>query len=533
MQKQRILIIGGGFGGFFCAKYLRKLCRNDANIEIEIISEVNYFVFQPLLPEVAAGTLNAQDAVTPLRNLLTGVKVRLASVQSIDSEAKQLVLIQGQKRLLQTLSYDHLVIATGQVTNLSMFPGFENHSLTMKNLSDAFQLRNHVIECLEVADITRFTDIKQRYLTFVVAGGGFSGVETIGELVEMIERILPQYPNIAREEIRAVLIQRDDKILPEMSGELGDYARKQLEKRGVEVLTETAIQSASRYAVHITDCNSKKTRNISARTIVTTIGNGPSNFVKNLPIELERGKIPVDSCLQVKGLNNIWSLGDSALVPVPCKKTGKITYAPPTAQFAAKQAKQLAININNAIHGKPLGHFCYRSKGMLASLGGYRGVAELHGVRVTGLLAWLIWRGIYIGMLPGFTTRLRVALNWFFDYFMPRTIVYMGESPRHATEYVYYSKGDCVHSANEIPKAFYIVLEGQLKQRLEQNGETVERLFNPGDSWGSRALKEARLTMGEVTALENCKLLVMQGDDFCRLRDAYEPLNQQLQSQDR
>ena len=533
MEKQRILIIGGGFGGFFCAKHLQKLCRKQANIEIEIISEINYFVFQPLLPEVAAGTLNAQDAVTPLRTLLKGVKVRLASVQSIDTKANTLTLVQGQKRLLQTIAYDHLVIATGQVTNLSMFPGFENHSLTMKNLSDAFKLRNHVIECMEVADITRFAELKQRYLTFVVAGGGFSGVETIGELVEMIERILPQYPNIAREDIRALLIQRGEKILPEMSGELGDYARKQLEQRGIEVLTETSIQSASRYAVHICGRNSNETCTIPARTIVTTIGNGPSEFVKNLPIELQRGKIPVESTLRVKGLNNIWSLGDSALVPVPCEKTGELSYAPPTAQFAAKQAKQLAINIDNSINKKTLGHFCYKSKGMLASLGGYRGVAELYGVRVTGLFAWVIWRAIYIGMLPGFTTRLRVALNWFFDYFMPRTIVYMGEGAANATEYVHYSKGDCVHSANEIPKAFYIVIEGQLKQTLEKNGEAIERILNAGDSWGSRALKESRLTTGEVTAIENCKLLVMQGDDFCRLRDAYQPLHEQLQTQDR
>ena len=194
MRKTKVVIVGGGFGGMFTARKLHKLCGED--LEIELISKINYFVFQPLLPEVAAGTLNAQDAVTPLRNLLSGVHVRLAEVTAIDLEAKQVILLQGQKKLLQRVDYDHLVITTGQVANLSLFPGFEDHSLTMKDLSDAHRLRNHVIECMEMADVTRFADIKQRALTFVVAGGGFSGVETMGELAEMIERILPQYPNI-------------------------------------------------------------------------------------------------------------------------------------------------------------------------------------------------------------------------------------------------------------------------------------------------------------------------------------------------
>jgi NADH dehydrogenase len=526
VQKTRVVIVGGGFGGMFTAKRLQKICRGD--LYIELISKINYFTYQPLLPEVAAGTLNPQDAVTPLRNLLKGVHVRLAEVTGIDLAAKQVLLLQGQKKILQRVAYDHLVIATGQVANLSMFPGFEHHSLTMKDLSDAYRLRNHVIECMEMADVTRFAEIKQSALTFVVAGGGFSGVETIGELAEMIERILPQYTNIARHEVRLVLIQRDQRVLPEMPERLSQYALKHLEELGVEVWLKTGIQSATQQAVYTGDG-----RSLPTRTIVTTIGNGPSEFVKSLPIELDRGRIPVSPQLEVVGLENVWSIGDAALVPLPTTSSDG-DYAPPTAQFARHQADILAKNIVKRTLGQPLLAFDYEASGVMASLGGYRGVAEVFGLRVTGLIAWLIWRSAYIGMLPGIATRLRVGLDWLFDYFMPRTIVYMAESDRPATRYLYCRKDEVVQYANELPAGFYIVVSGRLEQQLDtSDGEHLRRELHVGDSWGSRALKEGRLTQGKITALEDSKLLLVRGDDFQRLRNSYEPLNQLLALEDK
>lgn len=526
MRKPKVVIIGGGFGGMFTAKKLQSMCRGE--LDIELISKINYFVYQPLLPEVAAGTLNPQDAVTPLRNLCKRVHVRLAEVTAVDLQARQVVLRQGQKKILQRVDYDHLVIATGQSANLSMFPGFEHHSLTMKDLSDAYRLRNHVIECMEMADVTRFPEIKQRALTFVVAGGGFSGVETMGELAEMIERILPQYPNIQRHEVRMVLIQRGERVLPEMPMRLSQYALEHLEERGVEVWLDTSIQSATQQAVYTSDG-----RSLATRTIVTTIGNGPSEFVKSLPIALQRGRIPVSPELEVVGLSNVWAIGDAALVPLQAANADA-DCAPPTAQSARQQADILAENIVRRHRGESLLPFDHEDSGMLASLGGYRGVAELFGVRITGLLAWLIWRVAYIGMLPGVATRLRVGLDWLFDYFMPRTIVYMAESDRPATRYLNYAKGEVVQYANELPAGFYIVMSGRLEQLLpDADGEQVRRELQAGDSWGSRALREHRLTHGKITALEDCKLLLVKSEDFQRLRGAYEPLNELLAAEDR
>ena len=526
MHTQKVVIIGGGFGGMFTAKKLHKLSKGA--LDIELISQINYFVYQPLLPEVAAGTLNPQDAVTPLRNFLKGVQVRLAEVTDIDFGAKQVVLLQGQRKILQRIDYDHLVITTGQAANLSLFPGFEHHSLTMKDLSDAYRLRNRIIECMEMADVTRFPDIKQHALTFVVGGGGFSGVETMGEMAEMVDRILPEYPNIQRHEIRLVMIQLGNRVLPELPEYLSEYALNQLEKRGVEVWLNTGIHSATQHALYTNDG-----RSVPTRTIVTTIGNGPSEFVKALPIELQRGHIAVSAELEVIGLSDVWSIGDAALVPLNADLENP-RYAPPTAQFAVAQAKVLAQNILRRSRGEPLATFTYKAGGMMASLGGRRGVAEIYGRRVTGIPAWLLWRAAYIAMLPGMATKIRVALDWLFDFFMPRTIVYMAESDRPATRYLDYADGEVVQRANEVPAGFYIVLSGSLTQELESaNGKLEYRELRVGDSWGSRALKEHRLTHGTITAREETKLLLVNSGDFQRLRSAYAPFNNLLSARDK
>ncbi|MDE0930129.1 MAG: cyclic nucleotide-binding domain-containing protein, partial [Halioglobus sp.] len=209
-------------------------------------------------------------------------------------------------------------------------------------------------------------------------------------------------------------------------------------------------------------------------------------------------------------------------------------YAPPTAQFSVAQAGVLAHNILHRTRGQKLVTFTYKAAGIMASLGGRRGVAEIYGRRVTGIPAWLIWRAAYIGMLPGLAAKTRVALDWFFDLFMPRTIVYMAESDRPATRYLDYSKGEVVQHASEVPAGFYIVLSGSLTQELEKaNGETVYHELCVGDSWGSRALKEHRLTHGKITAREDTKLLLVNSGDFQRLRNSYEPFNELLSAGDK
>lgn len=519
MTRPRVVIVGGGFAGAFTAKYLKKLGRQ--SLDVELLNAENYFVFQPLLPEVASGTISAPDAVTPLRYMLPGIRIRMAEVVALDTGKQTLWCLQGSRRFPQAIPYDHLVIAVGQKTNLEHAPGLAEHSLCMRNLADAHQLRNKVIRQLEQADVTRHDEVKRQLLTFVVAGGGFSGVETIGELAEMIRRTLKFYPNVAPEEVRCVLIQRDAAILPELSPSLGAYAAQKLKARNVEVVCNRSIVSATANAVQLDDGAS-----IETNVLITTVGNGPREFTTKLGIELERGKIPVDRHLRVGGLKNVWALGDAALIPL--HEDGAPQFAPPTAQYAVREARCLADNILRATENRALTAFEYTPKGSLASIGNYKGVAEIYGIRLSGLLAWITWRAIYIGMLPGFATRLRVALNWLFDYFLPRSIVQIANRTDQSTKYRRYAKGDVVCRPGQIVDGFYTVTSGALESRIaaEGGGEDFVRILGPGDHWGERALSDDVRAIGTLTALEDTRVMVLPASDFRNLLEAFPALDE-------
>ncbi len=524
MSRPRVVIIGGGFAGAFTAKYLRKAAK-DA-VDIELINAENYFVFQPLLPEVASGTISAPDAVTPLRYMLPGIKFRMAEVTRVDADTRTVHFLQGSRRTPQSVGYDQLVIAVGQKTNLSFAPGLAEHSVCMRNLADAHQLRNKIIRRLEHADVTEDQELKTRLLTFVVGGGGFSGVETVGEVAEMVERTLRFYPNIAADEVRHVLVQRGSRLLEELPERLGRYAEEKLRARGIDIRLNTSIASATGNDVYLDDGTS-----IPSCLLVTTVGNGPSDFTRSLDMALERGKILVDSHLRAIDQPDTWALGDAALIPLP-DVDGEQRFAPPTAQFATREAKCVARNIVRSLRGEPLESFDFKPKGSLASIGNYKGVAEVMGIRLSGLIAWMMWRFLYIGMLPGFATRLRVALNWMFDYVLPRSIVQIANNTESATLYRYYAKGDVVSVPGQRVDGFYTVVDGCLESRIpsETGGEDFVRVIGPGDHWGERSLTKDFATLGTLTATEDTRVMILKRRDFYNLRATFPALDEYLES---
>jgi NADH dehydrogenase len=516
MEKKKVLVLGGGFGGVFAAKALERLGRG--KLTVELVNGNNYFVFQPLLPEVAAASIHSADAVVPLRQLLRRLQVRQAEVMGIDFARKRVIVVQGTRRIPIELPYDELVIALGTGVDLKRFPGLPEHALTMKDLADAHRLRTHVIGCLETADVTTDPEVKRQLLTFVAVGAGFSGVETIAELRELVNRALKYYPNIKPDDVRMYLIEYANRILPTFPADLAAYATRRLQTHGVEVLTGVGTKSATGTGVELTDG-----RVIPTSTIIATIGNGPHTLISTLGLDLQWGRIKTDRFLRVPGRDNVWALGDAALIPlIDEPREDPAHYATQTAQFAVREGRRIASNIIAKLEGKELTPFAYKSKGSLASLGMSKAVADVYGVKLSGTLAWLLWRGFYLSFLPGFTAKLRVGITWLLNTVLPPNIVQIQSTPP-ATRYVYYRKGDKVFEPGMLIDGFYTVIRGSFRLTIdnEETGEHFEKVFGPGEHFGERVLVRSALRTGLVVALEDGMLLFIAQKDFTRFARAF------------
>jgi NADH dehydrogenase len=413
-DKTRVLILGGGFGGLYAALHLDKTIARDPDIEVTLVSRENFVLFTPMLPEVAAGDLDLTDIVSPLRQMLKHVQLLVADVESIDHVERRVNLAYGVNHGQKILSYDHLLLALGSETSFFNLPGVEESALTMKSLADAVVLRNQALALLEMASLVADPVMRRTMLTFVVAGGGFAGVETVGALNDFVREAVRYYPNVTKEDVRIVLVHPSAVILPELGEDLGRFAQRKLADRGVEIRTETRVSGYSDRGVEFKDGNA-----IATQTLVWTAGVIPHSVLQTLPFRKERNRIVVDETLEVIGFPGVWAVGDCA--SVPDLKTG--TAQPPTAQHALRQGRHCAKNIVAAIRGKPTTLFSFTTLGQLAVIGRRTGVANILGVHVSGLLAWWLWRTIYLMKLPRFEKKLRVALSWTLDLFFPKDLV--------------------------------------------------------------------------------------------------------------
>ena len=513
----RIVVLGGGFAGVHAARALRRKLGDAA--EVELINRVNYFVFQPFLPEVAGGLIDADDAVTPLRALLPGVKVRVADVHAVDLPNRVVTVVQGMKRRLIPLEYDHLVIALGQGADLSRVAGMTDHAYVLKTLADAHTLRNRVINCLEHADVTSDPALKRRLLNFVVIGGGFSGVEVAGELRELIDSALKYYPRIAAEEVTVHLLEFAPRILNELTEPLAAYAGERLAARGVAIRCGVAAE-----ALHARSLTLSTGETIDTETVVATIGAGPLPIVRALGLPAERGRPRTDRTLRVEGQERVWAIGDAAAIPLTDAPDGRGDWAPPTAQFAVREAARLADNVSRVLKGKDPRPFAYVSKGAMASLGGRRAVAEVFGVRIAGFAAWLLWKAFYLTFLPGAGTRVRVLVNWLLAAFLTRNAVQIEQPAPRAARHVHFSAGDVVYEPGMISRAFYVILSGRFSLSISEDGARQTLELGPGDHFGERVIFGEGLRTGEVRALADSEVLRVEREDFERFSDGFAPL---------
>lgn len=410
---QRIVILGGGFAGLYTALHLEELFAGDPSVDITLVSDANAVLFTPMLAEVAGSSLEPTHISTPLRSSLRRTRVVKGTVTALDARART-VAVDGTL----ALAYDHAVVALGAVTKI---PPPMKQALDFKTLEDAIVIRNRVIALFDEAD--RETDPARRraLLTFVVAGGGFAGVELAGALNDFARGMLADYPGLAPEDVQVVLVHSRDRILPELSEPLGRYALERMQERGVVFKLNARLAEATDGSVRL-----EPGETIAARTLVWTAGTGPSPLAKRfeLPAD-ERGAILVDGCLAVKDHPGVWALGDVAAVKHPDGSA-----CPPTAQFALREAKAVARNIHATLTGGTLRPFRFAGLGAMCVVGHQVACAELaipflpgRHVRFSGLLAWLMWRSVYLSKLPGLERKVRVLIDWVVEVFFPRDIV--------------------------------------------------------------------------------------------------------------
>ena len=409
---RRILILGGGFAGLYAARRLQRTLAPRRDLEVVLISRENYALFTPMLHEVAAGDLDPADIVIPLRKSLRRVRLVQAEVAHVDLQVRVVRYLVGPLQRLRELTYDYLLLAMGSETNSFGIEGLQA-AATMKTLGDAALLRNRMVALLEEAAQETDEGRRRRLMTFVVAGGGFAGVETVGAMNDFLRDTVRYYPELDASMLRVVLVHPGDVVLPELGERLGRYAQTKLQQRGVEIRLRTRVTGYEDEAVNLTTGDA-----IGTMSIVWTAGVTPAAALGPLPVDKLKGRVKVNEYLEVAGHEAVvWAAGDCAAVP-----NGDGGVHPPTAQHGMRQAIAAAKNMEAVVTGATQRPFRFSTIGQLASIGHRTGVAQIFGMRFSGFVAWWLWRGVYLSKLPARSKKLRVAIKWAFDLLFPREI---------------------------------------------------------------------------------------------------------------
>jgi NADH:quinone reductase (non-electrogenic) len=419
---RNLVIVGGGFAGTKTAQLLEHTLPPDWTLTL--ISQENFITFNPLLPEVVGASIMPSHVIAPHRQMLHCSQVCMAQVFEIDT-AERVIHHLGEGP--GTLQYDQLVLACGTNANLDIVKGMAQVALPLKTLGDALFLRNRIIARLEQAELQPDPEHRRWLTSFIVVGGGFSGVETAGELVDFLYSSLKFYKRVNREDLCIVMLHSGDRLLPELSPSLGKFTLRKMMARGVDVrLNARAVRVTDR-AVHL-----ESGEIIPGGTVVCTIGTQPNALLDSIPTMKSRGRLVVNPDMSVPGLEGVWAIGDCAAVVNALDRK----VSPPTAQFAEAQARQLAANIVAHLAGQPTRPFAFRPKGQLSSVGHNKAVAELFGLKLSGFIAWLMWRGLYLLRIPTLARKTRLFLEWNWAMFFPPDIAHLGyrRTQRHAAQ---------------------------------------------------------------------------------------------------
>jgi NADH:ubiquinone reductase (H+-translocating) len=426
-QRPHILIVGGGYVGMYTALRLHKRLRRGEAM-ITVIDPLSYMTYQPFLPEAAAGNLEPRHVVVPLRRVLPRAQVLNGRVTRIDHGRRVVTFLPNAGDAVE-ISYDIIVVAPGSVARTLPIPGLAENGIGFKTIGEAIFLRNHVLAKLDIAASTSDVELRRRALTFVFVGGGYAGVEAFAELEDMARDACKSYDGVDPTDMRWVLVEAADRILPEVSRDMGEYTVRELQSRGMEIRLNTRLNSAENHHIVLSDGDE-----FDADTLVWTAGVKPNPVVahSDLPID-EKGRVRGTEYLTVVGTGDAWTAGDAAAIP---DVTRPGTFCGPSAQHAVRQAKQLADNLAAVLHGGKPVEYRHSYSGSVASLGLHKGVAQVYGFKVRGILAWFMHRSYHVSRLPTFNRKVRVIADWTLALFFRREIVSLGalQNPREEFE---------------------------------------------------------------------------------------------------
>lgn len=398
-----VVVVGGGFGGLNAARAVERRFSGSA-VKVTLISEQNFLLYTPFLPEAAAGTLEPRHVVTPLRDLLGDARLLLGSVTGIDTERKVVALRNTEGDPIET-RYDRLVLSPGSVSRTLPIPGLAEHGMQFKSLADAIWLRNHVIRSLELAETVRDPARLDELLSFVFVGGGYAGLEALAEIQDFASDALENYPAAREHGLRWLLVEAADRVLGELDPKLANYTVDQLRRRGIDVRLGTQLEAATERDVTLSGGE-----RVATRTLVWTAGVRPSPLVAELGLPLsDAGRIKVDDQMRVLGHDDIWAIGDAAAVPNPANPE---RLSPPTAQHARRQGLAVGRNVAASLGRGSARAYDYRDRGSFVNLGRYKAVAMTGRMKLRGPLAWWMARTYHLSQIPGFSRKLRAAIDW-------------------------------------------------------------------------------------------------------------------------
>jgi len=519
MARTRIVIIGGGFGGVKCAQTLRhELRRNDA--EIILFNRENHLVFSPLLADAVGSSLSLQDVIVPLRQLLPDVICRTEEVLHLDL-ARNEIEFAAHDGSSARLAYDQVVVAAGAVSNLNVVPGMADHAFPLKTVGDAAVLRTHVLQQLERAEVCDDPEKRRWYLSFIVVGGGYSGVEAAGEINDLVRGSLRFFHHIRPEDVTVTLIHSRDELLPEISPQLRAFAREKMETAGVTMRLNSRVTLATGEGVGTGDGF------VRGGTIVCTIGSTAAPFIERMDAPKEKGRLLTEPDLRLRGRANAWAVGDCALIVNALDQQ----LSPPTGQFAERQGRQCAQNLARVLRGTPTRPFAFRLLGQLCSIGGHRAVAELFGFRLSGFWAWFAWRGVYLFKMPSWGRRIQVGADWAWLLLFPRDLAYIRTDTTERVTHAHYEPGDFIIRQGEPASAFYVIESGEVEvvRATQENpaGEIIA-VLGAGSFFGEQALINNQPRTASVRARSVVEVVVMGRHVFTTISKSLAPLRAAL-----